>query len=89
MARFLRGLFKPSQVKRDYVGGSPAVYAAVVNGGPAVVVVVGDRVVGVMSLEATGEGVAAVRIQVNPDKLVRVTRQWAATEHEEPIIDIW
>jgi RNA polymerase sigma-70 factor (TIGR02957 family) len=89
VARFLRGLFKPSQVKRDYAGGSPALYAEVVNGGPAVVVVVGDRVVGVMSLDLTAEGVRAVRIQVNPDKLVRATRQWSATEHGKPFADIW
>jgi RNA polymerase sigma-70 factor (TIGR02957 family) len=89
VARFLRGLFKPSQAKRDIAGGSPAAYAEVVNGGPAVVVVVGDRVIGVISLEVTGEGVTAVRIQVNPDKLVRATRQWSATEHGEPFADIW
>ncbi len=40
-------------------------HAAVVNGGPAVPVVVGDRAVGVMSLDVTSDGVAAVQIQVN------------------------
>ncbi|MEV0216981.1 RNA polymerase sigma-70 factor [Micromonospora sp. NPDC050695] len=89
VAKFLRGLFKPSGVKRDLVGGSPALYSAIVNGGPAVVVVIDDRVVGVMSLEVTSDGVAAIHTQVNPDKLERATRQWAASEHGEPLLHVW
>ncbi len=56
VARFLRGLFKPTDVKRAMLGGIPALYAEVVNGGPAVVVVIGAQVVGVMSLEVTARG---------------------------------
>jgi RNA polymerase sigma-70 factor (ECF subfamily) len=89
VARFLRGLFKPTDNKRKMMGGSPALYSGVVNGGPAVVVVIGDQVVGVMSLEVTSEGVAAIRSQVNPDKLARFTRQWSASEHGEPFLDGW
>ncbi|MEV4497101.1 RNA polymerase sigma-70 factor [Micromonospora arborensis] len=89
VARFLRGLFKPTDVKRDLVGGSLAFYADVVNGAPAVVVVTGGQVFGVMSLEVTPEGIAAVQSQVNPDKLVRATRQWAASEHGEPLLVVW
>ncbi|MBM0231151.1 RNA polymerase sigma-70 factor [Micromonospora sp. STR1_7] len=89
VAKFLRGLFKPSDVKRDLVGGSPALHAATVNGGPAVVVVVDDRVVGVMTLKVTPEGVADIRSQVNPDKLERFTRHWSTSEHGEPLIQVW
>jgi RNA polymerase sigma-70 factor (TIGR02957 family) len=89
VARFLRGLFKPTDVKRDLVGGSPAFYADVVNGGPAVVVVIGGRVFGVMSLEVTPEGVAFIGNQVNPDKLARATRQWSASEHGKPLLEGW
>jgi RNA polymerase sigma-70 factor (TIGR02957 family) len=89
VARFLRGLFKPTELKRSIVGGSIALYAEVVNGAPAAVVVAGDRVVGVLALELTAEGVAAVRIQVNPDKLDRATRQWARSDHGEPLLEIW
>ena len=89
VARFLRGLFHPTPAKRDLVGGSPALYVEVVNGGPAVVVVLGDRVVGVMSLELTAEGIVAIRVQVNPDKLVRVTREWSASGHGEPLLGAW
>ncbi|MEU8181586.1 RNA polymerase sigma-70 factor [Micromonospora sp. NPDC049044] len=89
VAKFLRGLFRPSDVKRNLVSGSPALYAEVVNGGPAVVVVTGDRVVGVMCLEVTPDGVAAIRVQVNPDKLERATRQWSTAEHGEPLLHVW
>jgi RNA polymerase sigma factor (sigma-70 family) len=85
IARFLRGLLRSTAAIRAFVGGGYAIYSAVVNGGPAVLVVAGGRVVGVMSLEVTPDGVAAVRIQVNPGKLERLTRQWAASEHGEPL----
>ncbi|KUN79846.1 RNA polymerase subunit sigma-70 [Streptomyces bungoensis] len=84
VAKFLRGLFKPSKAKQAYVGGSPEVHATTANGGPAVVGVVDGRVVGVMCLEITADGIAAFRSQVNPDKLDRATRRWAATVHGEP-----
>jgi RNA polymerase sigma-70 factor (TIGR02957 family) len=84
VARFLSGLFKPTRFKRDLVGGSPAFHIEVVNGAPGVVVLVGDRVVTVISPEVTSEGIAAIRIQVNPDKLARATRQWSGSEHDRP-----
>jgi len=85
IARFLRGLLKPAAAIRTFLGGGYAMHAALVNGGPAVLVVAGGRVVGVMSLDVTSEGIAAIQIQVNPDKLERLTRQWAASEHGEPL----
>ncbi|MFI8188627.1 RNA polymerase sigma-70 factor [Streptomyces sp. NPDC085946] len=85
VATFLRGLFKPGKAKRALVGGSPEVHAATANGDPAVVVVLDGRVIGVMCLEVTAEGIAAVRSQVNPDKLARATRQWAAAGRGEPL----
>ncbi|MFD7872697.1 RNA polymerase sigma factor SigJ [Streptomyces sp. NPDC059766] len=87
VATFMRGLFKPSKAKRALAGGSPVVHATTVNGGPALVAVVGDRVVGVMCLEITADGIAAFRNQVNPDKLERFTRHWASTDHGEPLLD--
>ncbi|WP_433126287.1 RNA polymerase sigma-70 factor [Micromonospora sp. CA-240977] len=89
VARFLRGLFAPSTAKRDLVGGRPLVYAEVVNGAPALVVVLDDQVVGVMSVQVTSDGIAALHTQVNPDKLVRATRHWSASAHGEPLLRIW
>ncbi|WP_309056380.1 RNA polymerase sigma-70 factor, partial [Streptomyces sp.] len=86
VATFLRGLFKPADAKRKLVGGTPDIYATTANGEPAFVAVVDGRVVAVTCLEVTPEGIVAVRSQVNPDKLVRATEQWAArTIKEEPL----
>ncbi|MER5332918.1 RNA polymerase sigma factor SigJ [Micromonospora sp. NPDC002717] len=87
VAKFLRGLFKPGEVKRALVGGAPEVYAWTANGDPAVVAVVGGRVIGVICLEVTAEGIAAFRSQVNPDKLERATARWAAANHGEPLFN--
>ncbi|MEU7609721.1 RNA polymerase sigma-70 factor [Micromonospora sp. NPDC049204] len=89
VARFLRGLFAPSTAKRDIVGGSPALYTEVVNGAPALVVVLDEQVVGVMTLKVTPDGVAALHVQVNPDKLVRATRHWSTSAHGEPLLHVW
>ncbi|MEV5161399.1 RNA polymerase sigma factor SigJ [Streptomyces sp. NPDC053728] len=86
VATFMRGLFKPSQAKRALVGGSPEIYAASANNTPALVVVLDGRVIGVMCLEITADGISAFRSQVNPDKLERATRRWAAADHGEPLL---
>jgi RNA polymerase sigma-70 factor (ECF subfamily) len=85
VARFLWGLFKPAEANRALAGGAPDVYASTANGDPAVVAVVDGRVVGVMCLQVTAEGIAAVRNQVNPDKLERATERFAASDHGKPL----
>ncbi|MGQ4417816.1 RNA polymerase sigma factor SigJ [Streptomyces sp. SAS_269] len=89
VAKFMRGLFKPGKAKRDLAGGSPEIHAATANGGPAVVVVLDGRVIGVLCLEVTADGIAAFRSQANPDKLERATERWAATDHGEPLFNIF
>ncbi|WP_327006416.1 RNA polymerase sigma factor SigJ [Dactylosporangium sp. NBC_01737] len=88
VAKFLRGLFTPGEAKRAYAGGTPEIYAWTANGGPAVVAVVDGRVIGVMCLQVTAEGIAGVRNQVNPDKLERATAVWAAAgDHGKPLFN--
>ncbi|MGW0087084.1 RNA polymerase sigma-70 factor [Streptomyces sp. NPDC003393] len=87
VATFMRGLFKPGKAKQALVGGSPEVYAVTANGDPALVAVLDGRVVGVICLEVTADGIAAFRSQANPDKLERATRRWAATDHGVPVLD--
>nr|WP_189178539.1 RNA polymerase sigma-70 factor [Microbispora rosea] len=89
IAKYLRGLFHRSDSKRALVGGDPVFYAAVVNGGPAVLIEVGERVVGVICLDVTPGGLASIHIQVNPDKLRRIARQWAAAGPHEPLPMSW
>ncbi|WP_329136275.1 RNA polymerase sigma factor SigJ [Streptomyces sp. NBC_00670] len=86
VATFLRGLFKPGKGKRALVGGSPGIWATTANGGPALVAAVDGRIVGVLCLEITADGIAAFRSQANPDKLVRASRRWAAGDHGEPLL---
>ncbi|WP_329483191.1 RNA polymerase sigma factor SigJ [Kribbella sp. NBC_01484] len=87
VARFLRGVFKPAEAKRVWLGGTPELYAWTANGDPAVVVVVKGDVVGVMCLEVTADGIAAFLSQANPDKLARATERFAATDHGEPLFE--
>ncbi|MFB6836632.1 RNA polymerase sigma-70 factor [Streptomyces sp. NPDC056361] len=87
VATFMRGLFKPSTAKRTIIGGSPDVYATTANGAPAVVAVLDGRVVGIMCLEVGADGIIAFRNQVNPDKLDRATRIWAASDHGAPLME--
>jgi RNA polymerase sigma-70 factor (ECF subfamily) len=89
VARFLRGLVEPSAAKWEMIGGRPDLFATVANGLPALVLVVGDRVAAVVSLDVTAEGIAAFHTQANPGKLERATRQWATSEHGEPLADNW
>ncbi|MFI9510560.1 RNA polymerase sigma factor SigJ [Nocardia sp. NPDC052566] len=89
VALFVRLGIKPTDVKRAWFGGSPAMFAAVANGRPALVLVVAGRVVGVVSFEVTADGIAALHAMVNPEKLERANRQWAAFEHGEPLIESW
>jgi RNA polymerase sigma-70 factor (TIGR02957 family) len=86
VAKFVSGMFRPTKAKRAVVGGSPEIYAWTANGEPAVVVVVESRVVAIMCLEVTAEGIAACRTQANPEKLERATDQWAAADHGEPLL---
>jgi len=89
VARFLRGLFKPSAAKWSLIGGKPELFSTVANGVPALVLMVEDRLVGVVSLEVTADGITAVHAQVNPAKLDRAAGRWAASEHGEPLTVTW
>jgi RNA polymerase sigma-70 factor (ECF subfamily) len=86
VAKFIWGLFRPAEAKRNMIGGSPEVYAWTVNGDPAAVAVLGDRVVGILCLEVGEDGIAALRNQVNPDKLARASALWARVDHGEPLV---
>jgi RNA polymerase sigma-70 factor (ECF subfamily) len=89
VAKFFRGMFRPAEHKRNMIGGSPDLYAGVANGEPAIVIVVDGRVVGVMALDVTADGISAVHSAVNPDKLERATVQWNASDHGEPLLREW
>lgn len=89
VARFLRRLLEPTAEKWAMIGGRPDIFAAVVNGVPALVVVVGERIAILITLEVTTDGIAAVHTQANPAKLERATRYWAASEQAIPLRTSW
>lgn len=89
VARFLRGLFKPSAAKWSLIGGKPVLFPTVANGAPALVLMVEDRVAGVVSFDVTADGISGVHAQVNPAKLERATRRWAESAHGEPLAVDW
>jgi RNA polymerase sigma-70 factor (ECF subfamily) len=53
IARFPRGLFQPTDAKRAIIGGNPVFHAVVVNGGPSMLVEVGEQVIGFICLNVT------------------------------------
>ncbi len=90
VATLLRGLFRPGAAKRALLGGSPDIYAWTANGDPAIVAVVDGRIIGIVCLQVGADGIAALRSQVNPDKLARANAVWAATDHGEPLLTaVW
>ncbi|MFI9553870.1 RNA polymerase sigma factor SigJ [Nonomuraea endophytica] len=90
IARYLAHVFRPTDAKRAILGGiNPVFHAVVVNGGPALLIQAGERIFGVICLDVGPGGVEAIRLQVNPDKLERFTRQWAAAGPQPPLVATW
>ncbi|WP_033437399.1 sigma-70 family RNA polymerase sigma factor [Saccharothrix sp. NRRL B-16314] len=89
VANALRAGFKATPAKRRLVGGSVAFHAGVVNGSPALIAVVDDRVVGVGVLELRDDKIATVRGIAAPGRLGRITEAWRQREHDDPVVGSW
>ncbi|MEV0028887.1 sigma-70 family RNA polymerase sigma factor [Nocardia sp. NPDC050793] len=89
IASAIRAGFKPSPAKRRLAGGSPAIHAAVVNGCPAMLATLDDRVVGLVILEIRDDKIAGVRGIAAPGRLDRLTEEWQRQEHDVPLIESW
>ncbi|WP_344596645.1 sigma-70 family RNA polymerase sigma factor [Actinomadura vinacea] len=89
IAAVVRAGFKPTPAKRRFVGGTPAVHYALVNGSPAILVVLGDRVVGAVTFDITGGKIATVRGIAAPTRLARLTEGWRQHEPDTPLIARW
>ncbi|MFF5505687.1 sigma-70 family RNA polymerase sigma factor [Streptomyces roseolus] len=76
VAAIARAGFKPTPAKRRLVGGTPAIHYALVNGSPAIVTVVGDRVVGSVTFDIVDGKIATVRGIAAPARLTRLTEAW-------------
>jgi len=84
-AAAMRGLFKPTDHKRRRIGGSPARHAGVVNGSPAMIAVIGDRVMSVLVLETRDGRIAHACGVSAPARLGRISATWARREHDAPL----
>ncbi|WP_350279457.1 sigma-70 family RNA polymerase sigma factor [Kribbella sp. HUAS MG21] len=89
IAAIARGGFKPTPAKRRFAGGTPAVHYAVVNGGPAILFVVEERVVGAVTFDIAHGRIATVRGIAAPARLTRLADAWRRHEPEPPLITEW
>lgn len=89
VAVFLRGLFKATPAQLALIGGAPTGYLAWINGSPALLLAIGDRVVGALSFQFAaepGHRINALRAFVNPAKLGRLDAAWTPASGEDPIL---
>ncbi|TCJ96753.1 sigma-70 family RNA polymerase sigma factor [Nocardia alba] len=89
LATAARAGFTPSPAKRRLIGGAPSMYAVIANGCPALLVTLGDRVVGVAILEMRQDKIAGLRSIAAPHRLERITAAWQQREHDAPLIESW
>jgi RNA polymerase sigma-70 factor (ECF subfamily) len=89
VASFVRAGFRPTPAKRRLAGGTPAMHIAWLNGTPAVLAVVGDRVVGAVAFEVRDGKVASLRGIAAAHRLGRVGEAWQRHEAGAPVIEAW
>lgn len=89
VASYVRAGFKPTAAKRRLAGGSPAMHIALVNGSPAVLAVVDDRVVGAVAFDVSDGKVASLRGIAAADRLARLNEVWRQHESDAPVIAAW
>jgi len=89
IAAMLRAGFKSSPAKRNRASGSPAIHFGMVNGTPAVIAALDNRVLGVMVMEMRDDRIAAVCGISSPSRLGRFTAEWCRHEHDDPFIELW
>ncbi|MFD8636575.1 sigma-70 family RNA polymerase sigma factor [Streptomyces sp. NPDC059533] len=89
IAAIVRAGLTPTPAKRRLAGGTPALHYAVVNGAPALLFVVGDRIAGSLTFDITGGRIATVRGIAAPARLARLTEAWRQHEPDTPLISEW
>ncbi|QYC45543.1 ECF RNA polymerase sigma factor SigJ [Nonomuraea coxensis DSM 45129] len=89
IATLVRAGFKPTPAKRRLAGGTAALHYAGVNGAPAVLFVLGDRVSGVVAFDVEDGGIAALRGIAAPARLGRLAAAWRRHEPGPPLLAEW
>ncbi|GAA3497819.1 MULTISPECIES: sigma-70 family RNA polymerase sigma factor [Streptomyces] len=89
VASYVRAGFRPTPVKRRLAGGSPVFHIAVLNGSPAVLAVVDDRVVGTVVFDVRDGRVASLCGIAAADRLVRLDEAWRQHGSDAPVVAAW
>lgn len=89
IAAIARAGFAASPTKRRFAGGIPAVHSAHVNGGPAILFVVGGKVFGAVTFDLAGGRIALVRGIADPARLGRLNEAWRRYEPGPPVLASW
>ncbi|MFD6231765.1 sigma-70 family RNA polymerase sigma factor [Streptomyces sp. NPDC060232] len=89
VASSVRAGFKPTPAKRRLAGGSPVFHFVPVNGSPAVLAVVGQRVVGAVAFEVSDGKVVSLRGIGAAVRLARLNQAWRQHEPDAPVIAAW
>ncbi|GHF94684.1 DNA-directed RNA polymerase sigma-70 factor [Streptomyces albogriseolus] len=89
VASYVRAGFRPTPVKRRLAGGSPVFHIAVLNGSPAVLAVVDDRVVGTVVFDVRDGKVASLCGIAAADRLVRLDEAWRQHGSDAPVVAAW
>ncbi|MFG2800789.1 sigma-70 family RNA polymerase sigma factor [Streptomyces pseudovenezuelae] len=89
VAVYVRAGFKATPAKRRLAGGSPAIHLAMVNGSPAAVAVIEDRVVGAVVFRLRDGKVASLHGIAAADRLARLNEVWGRQEPDAPVITAW
>ncbi len=89
VAAVVRAGLRSTPAKRRLAGGTSAIHYAVVNGAPAALFVVGDRVVGTMSFDIADGKIATVRGIAAPARLARLAAAWRQHDRDTPLVTEW
>ncbi|CAL9615778.1 sigma-70 family RNA polymerase sigma factor [Streptomyces sp. Tu 3180] len=89
VASYVRAGFRPTPAKRRLAGGTPVLHVALVNGSPAVLAVVDDRVVGAVAFEVRDGRVASLCGIAAAHRLARLDELWRRHEADAPVIGTW
>ncbi|WP_330327550.1 sigma-70 family RNA polymerase sigma factor [Streptomyces pseudovenezuelae] len=89
VAVYVRAAFKATPAKRRLAGGTPAIHLAMVNGSPAAVAVIEDRVVGAVVFRLRDGKVASLHGIAAADRLARLNEAWGRHEPDAPVITAW
>ncbi|MFG2946377.1 sigma-70 family RNA polymerase sigma factor [Streptomyces adustus] len=89
VASYVRAGFRPTPAKRRLAGGSPALHIVLVNGSPAVVAVIEDRVVGAVAFEVGDGKVTSLYGIAAAGRLARLEKAWRLYEPGAPVVNAW